>query len=115
MHARMRLQPFGGGARTGLSGRAEVHDYRRPMVGSAADIYSYGVVLWEIITGEKPDKMRGLRAPECAPTPGCPPCSHARRRASRSFITRCLEHTVWWCPAGPLCGGGGCLVPRCSG
>ena len=27
---------------------------------------SYGVVLWEIITGEKPDKLRGLRQPECA-------------------------------------------------
>lgn len=27
---------------------------------------SYGVVLWEIITGERPDKLRGLRAPECA-------------------------------------------------
>lgn len=30
---------------------------------------SYGVVLWEIITGERPDKLRGLRAPECARLP----------------------------------------------
>lgn len=27
---------------------------------------SYGVVLWEIITGGKPNKTKGLRPPECA-------------------------------------------------
>ena len=27
---------------------------------------SYGVVLWEIITGDQPDRLRGLRMPECA-------------------------------------------------
>ena len=26
---------------------------------------SYGVVLWEILTGGKPDKAKGLRLPKC--------------------------------------------------
>ena len=30
---------------------------------------SYGVILWEIVTGEQPDRLRGLRAPKCATKP----------------------------------------------
>ncbi len=80
------------------------------MVGSAADIYSYGVVLWEIITGEKPDKMRGLRAPECAP-PARLPALFACMSSHVALIARCIDHIVRWCPAGLLCDGGGCWSP----
>ena len=32
----------------------------------AMHVRSYGVVLWEVITGDQPDRLRGLRMPECA-------------------------------------------------
>ena len=44
---------------------------------SCWDVRSYGVVLWEIITGERPDKLRGLRAPMCARLLSSQ-CVHAR-------------------------------------
>jgi serine/threonine protein kinase len=83
------------------------------MVGSAADIYSYGVVLWEIMTGEKPDKMRGLRAPECDPRPDRPTL-FAWALSRIALIGPCM-YRVWWCPTSPFCGGDRCWSPSGQG
>lgn len=48
------------------------------------------MVLWEIITGEKPDKLRGLRAPECA--------AFLRHSSCYSCTTYNLGHVSTRCP-----------------
>ena len=47
-------------------------------VTQAVDVYSFGLVLWQIVTGGCLDKMQGsLRPPRCLPLPlwcGCISC-----------------------------------------
>lgn len=51
---------------------------------------SYGVVLWEIITGDQPDRLRGLRTPECALR--CNSCDLGHGVLVRSG--RCITHAT---------------------
>ena len=50
---------------------------RKQTVTQAVDVYSFGLVLWQLLTGEHPDKTQGsLRQPRQASYTCChrPPC-----------------------------------------
>ena len=54
-----------------LFGAYSVNGQVKAPVTQAVDVYSFGVLMWEVLSGEKPSRTTSLRRIRCAP------CWHA--------------------------------------
>ena len=71
-----------------------------------ADIYSFGVILWEIVTAERPFRKQ-FRPPQCAPAPVCLGVSQSADHECPAFASTARHGWVWdrwyWRVLGQLC------------